>query len=123
MAGSIGPGTKFPTLGQIRYADLRDAYEEQSDALIEGGADLIIIETVFDLLQAKAAINGARRAMRRAGVRLPIQCQVTIELTGTMLPGTEVGAALVRPAGHGRRRDRAQLRHRARPRCSSRSAT
>jgi 5-methyltetrahydrofolate--homocysteine methyltransferase len=95
VAGSIGPGTKFPTLGQIRYADLRDAYEEQSDALIEGGADLIIIETVFDLLQAKAAINGARRAMKRAGVRLPVQCQVTIELTGTMLPGTEVGAALV----------------------------
>ena len=95
VAGSIGPGTKFPTLGQIRYADLRDAYEEQSDALIEGGADLIIIETVFDLLQAKAAINGSRRAMKRAGIRLPIQCQVTIELTGTMLPGTEVGAALV----------------------------
>ena len=95
VAGSIGPGTKFPTLGQTRYADLRDAYEEQSAALIEGGADLIIVETVFDLLQAKAAINGARRAMRRAGVRLPIQCQVTIELTGTMLPGTEVGAALV----------------------------
>jgi len=95
VAGSIGPGTKFPTLGQIRYADLRDAYEEQSDALIEGGADLIIVETVFDLLQAKCAINGARRAMKRAGVRLPIQCQVTIELTGTMLPGTEVGAALV----------------------------
>ncbi|HEY5109464.1 MAG TPA: methionine synthase, partial [Acidimicrobiales bacterium] len=95
VAGSIGPGTKFPTLGQIKYADLRDAYEEQSDALIEGGADLIVIETVFDLLQAKAAINGARRAMKRLGVRLPIQCQVTIELTGTMLPGTEVGAALV----------------------------
>ena len=87
------------------------------------GVDLIIIETVFDLLQAKAAINGARRAMRRAGVRLPIQSQVTIELTGTMLPGTEVGAALVRPRGHGRRRDRAQLRHRAVARCSSRCAT
>jgi len=95
VAGSIGPGTKFPTLGQIRYADLRDAYDEQCDALIEGGADLILIETVFDLLQAKAAINGARRSMRRAGIQLPIQCQVTIELTGTMLPGTEVGAALV----------------------------
>ncbi|MGA2834973.1 MAG: methionine synthase [Acidimicrobiales bacterium] len=95
VAGSIGPGTKFPTLGQTRYADLRDAYEEQADALIEGGADLIIVETVFDLLQAKAAINGARRAMKRVGVRLPLQCQVTIELTGTMLPGTEVGAALV----------------------------
>jgi 5-methyltetrahydrofolate--homocysteine methyltransferase len=94
VAGSIGPGTKFPTLGQIRYADLRDAYQAQAAALIEGGVDLIIIETVFDLLQAKAAINGARRAMRAAGVLLPIQTQVTIELTGTMLPGTEVGAAL-----------------------------
>jgi 5-methyltetrahydrofolate--homocysteine methyltransferase len=94
VAGSIGPGTKFPTLGQIRYADLRDAYHEQASALIEGGVDLIIIETVFDLLQAKAAINGARRAMGEAGVLLPIQAQVTIELTGTMLPGTEIGAAL-----------------------------
>ena len=96
VAGSIGPGTKFPTLGQIRYADLRDAYEEQSAALLEGGVDLILIETVFDLLQAKAAINGARRAMKRGGRPLPIQCQVTIELTGTMLPGTEIGAALAR---------------------------
>ncbi len=94
VAGSIGPGTKFPTLGQIRYADLRDAYQQQAAALIEGRVDLIIIETVFDLLQAKAAINGARRAMQAAGVHLPIQTQVTIELTGTMLPGTEVGAAL-----------------------------
>ncbi len=94
VAGSIGPGTKFPTLGQIRYADLRDAYEEQAAALVEGGVDLILIETVFDLLQAKAAVNGARRALRRAGVDLPIQAQVTIELTGTMLPGTEIGAAL-----------------------------
>ncbi|MGD0394354.1 MAG: homocysteine S-methyltransferase family protein, partial [Acidimicrobiales bacterium] len=87
VAGNIGPGTKFPTLGQIRYADLRDAYEEQAAALIEGGVDLIVIETVFDLLQAKAAINGARRAMRATGRTLPIQTQVTIELTGTMLPG------------------------------------
>src|SRR5664280_2092095 len=94
VAGSIGPGTKFPTLGQIRYAELRDAYEEQSAALIEGGVDLIVIETVFDLLQAKSAINGARRAMRSAGRHLPIQAQVTVELTGTMLPGTEIGAAL-----------------------------
>ena len=94
VAGSIGPGTKFPTLGQIRYADLRDAYQEQVAALIEGGVDLIVIETVFDLLQAKSAINAARRAMRAAGRRLPIQVQVTIELTGTMLPGTEIGAAL-----------------------------
>ncbi len=94
VAGSIGPGTKFPTLGQIRYAELRDAYEEQAAALLEGGVDLILVETVFDLLQAKAAINGARQAMRAAGRRVPIQTQVTIELTGTMLPGTEIGAAL-----------------------------
>src|ERR1035437_2394105 len=94
VAGSIGPGTKFPTLGQIPYADLRDAYEEQAAALLEGRVDLIVIETVFDLLQAKAAINGARRAMRAAGRHIPIQVQVTIELTGTMLPGTEIGAAL-----------------------------
>jgi 5-methyltetrahydrofolate--homocysteine methyltransferase len=94
VAGSIGPGTKFPTLGQIRYADLRDAYELQAGSLLEGGVDLILVETVFDLLQAKAAINGARRAMRSTGRHVPIQAQVTIELTGTMLPGTEIGAAL-----------------------------
>ena len=98
VAGSIGPGTKFPTLGQIRYAELRDAYQEQAAALIEGRVDLIVVETVFDLLQAKAAINGARRAMRAAGVHLPLQTQVTIELTGTMLPGTEVR----RPCAHWR---------------------
>ena len=94
VAGSIGPGTKFPTLGQIPYADLRDAYQEQATGLLEGRVDLIVIETVFDLLQAKAAINGARRAMVAAGRQVPIQVQVTIELTGTMLPGTEIGAAL-----------------------------
>jgi 5-methyltetrahydrofolate--homocysteine methyltransferase len=94
VAGSVGPGTKFPTLGQIPYAALRDAYEEQATALLEGGVDLIIVETVFDLLQAKSAINGARRAMKASGRRVPIQAQVTIELTGTMLPGTEIGAAL-----------------------------
>ena len=94
VAGSIGPGTKFPTLGQIRFADLRDAYEEQSAALLEGGVDLFIIETQFDLLGLKAAMIGARRAMRSAGREVPVQAQVTIEATGRMLPGTEIGAAL-----------------------------
>jgi 5-methyltetrahydrofolate--homocysteine methyltransferase len=94
VAGSIGPGTKFPTLGQIRYADLRDQYEIEASGLIDGGVDLIIIETQFDLLSVKAAINGARAAMRLAGRDVPIQSQVTIELTGRMLPGTEIGAAL-----------------------------
>ncbi|MEE8457963.1 MAG: methionine synthase [Acidimicrobiia bacterium] len=94
VAGSIGPGTKFPTLGQIAYADLRDQYEIEAAGLIDGGVDLLIIETQFDLLSVKAAINGARRAMRSSGRDVPLQTQVTIELTGRMLPGTEIGAAL-----------------------------
>jgi 5-methyltetrahydrofolate--homocysteine methyltransferase len=94
VAGSMGPGTKFPTLGQITYADLRDQYEIEVAGLIDGGADLLILETQFDLLAVKAGINGARRAMRSSGRDLPIQAQVTIELTGRMLPGTEISAAL-----------------------------
>ncbi|MFN0090098.1 MAG: methionine synthase [Acidimicrobiales bacterium] len=94
VAGSVGPGTKFPSLGHIRYAELRDAYEEQALGLIEGGVDLILIETMFDLLTAKAAMNGARRAMRTLGREVPLQVQVTMELTGRMLPGTEIAAAL-----------------------------
>ena len=95
VAGSIGPGTKFPTLGQITYRELRESYEEQTRGLIDGGADLLIIETMFDLLSVKAAMNGARRAMTACRRELPLQVQVTIELTGRMLPGTEIGAALV----------------------------
>ncbi len=94
VAGSIGPGTKFPSLGQIRFAELRDAYEVQARGLLDGGVDLFIIETVFDLLQAKSAIHGCRRAMAAAGREVPLQVQVTMELTGRMLPGTEIGAAL-----------------------------
>ena len=94
VAGSIGPGTKFPTLGQIPYEDLRSSYHEQARGLLNGGVDLFIIETMFDLLGAKAAINGARLAMAEVGRQVPLQVQVTIELTGRMLPGTEVGAAL-----------------------------
>ncbi|HSO49533.1 MAG TPA: homocysteine S-methyltransferase family protein, partial [Acidimicrobiia bacterium] len=94
VAGSIGPGTKFTTLGQITYRDMASAYEVQASALIDGGVDLFVIETQFDLLGAKAAIEGVRRAMRSAQVELPVQVQVTIELTGRMLPGTEIGAAL-----------------------------
>ncbi|MDH3730837.1 MAG: methionine synthase, partial [Acidimicrobiia bacterium] len=94
VAGSIGPGTKFPSLGQIAYADLRDAYEEEARGLLDGGVDLFIIETMFDLLGLKAALNGARRAIASTGRQVPIQAQVTIEATGRMLPGTEIGAAL-----------------------------
>jgi 5-methyltetrahydrofolate--homocysteine methyltransferase len=94
VAGSIGPGTKFPTLGQIPYADLRDSYEELARGLLEGGVDLLVVETVFDLLSGKAAINACRRAMADTGRRVPLQVQITIELTGRMLPGTEIAAAL-----------------------------
>src|SRR5204863_244330 len=96
VIGSIGPGTRLPSLGQIRYETLRDDYELQVDGLIAGGVDVLLVETVYDLLQAKAAINGARRAMRSAGLSnpIPIMVQVTVETTGRMLVGTEIGAAL-----------------------------
>jgi 5-methyltetrahydrofolate--homocysteine methyltransferase len=94
VAGSIGPGTKMPSLGHIAFADLRDAYQVQVDGLLEGGVDLLLIETQYDLLGLKAAVIAARRAMAARGREVPLQVQVTIELTGRMLPGTEIGAAL-----------------------------
>ncbi len=94
VAGSIGPGTKMPSLGQIRFADLRDAYEIQARALLDGGVDVFLIETAFDLLGLKAAIIACRKAMHALGRQIPVQAQVTMELTGRMLPGTEIGAAL-----------------------------
>jgi 5-methyltetrahydrofolate--homocysteine methyltransferase len=94
VAGSIGPGTKFPTLGQISYDDLSASYEESAYGLLEGGVDVLLVETMFDLLSGKAAIAACRRAMARHGRVVPIQAQVTIELTGRMLPGTEIGAAI-----------------------------
>ena len=94
VAGSLGPGTKFPSLGQISYDALSASYEELAYGLLEGGVDLLIVETVYDLLAGKAAINACRRAMVRHGRVVPIQAQVTIELTGRMLPGTEIGAAI-----------------------------
>ena len=94
VAGSIGPGTKFASLGQIAYQELRDAFAEQAEALIQGGVDILLIETVYDLLGAKAAINGCREAMRSTRKTLPIQLQITIETNGRMLTGTETSAAL-----------------------------
>ena len=94
VAGSMGPGTKLPTLGQVSFADLRDAYEVLARGLLDGGVDLLLVETCYDVLQAKAAMQACRRAMRQAGREVPIQVQVTIEVTGRMLLGTEIGAAL-----------------------------
>ena len=94
VLGSVGPGTKLPTLGHASFATLRDAYREQVAAMIAGGVDAILIETAQDLLQAKAALIGARRALDEANVDLPLIAQVTVETTGTMLLGSEIGAAL-----------------------------
>jgi len=94
VAGSIGPTTKLPSLGHISFDGMAAAYEEQARALIEGGVDVLLIETCQDLLQAKAALAGVFDAMKAAGKRLPVTVQVTVESTGTMLLGTEIGAAL-----------------------------
>ncbi|WP_407676912.1 methionine synthase [Phytohabitans aurantiacus] len=94
VLGSIGPGTKLPTLGHAPYAALRDAYQENAAGLIVGGADALIVETCQDLLQTKAAVIGSRRAMADIGRTIPLICHVTVETTGTMLLGSEIGAAL-----------------------------
>ena len=94
VIGSIGPGTKLPTLGHTPYAKLRDAYAENVAGLLAGGVDALIVETCQDLLQAKSAIIGARRAMAAEGRSVPLIAHVTVETTGTMLLGTEIGAAL-----------------------------
>ncbi|MEU8184904.1 methionine synthase [Micromonospora sp. NPDC049044] len=101
VLGSIGPGTKLPTLGHAPYSTLRDAYQENAAGLIVGGADALIIETCQDLLQVKAAVVGSKRAMAELGRSVPIICHVAVETTGTMLVGSEIGAALaaIEPLG------------------------
>jgi 5-methyltetrahydrofolate--homocysteine methyltransferase len=94
VLGSVGPGTKLPTLGHIDFATLRDAYQEEVRGLVDGGADAVLVETAQDLLQAKAAVIGARRALTAAEADLPLIVNVTVETTGTMLLGSEIGAAL-----------------------------
>src|SRR5213594_2863117 len=85
VAGSIGPSTKMPSLGHIGYEEMYKAYEEHAAALIEGGVDVLLIETCFDLLQAKIAIIAALDAMNQARKRLPLQVQVTLQESGVML--------------------------------------
>jgi 5-methyltetrahydrofolate--homocysteine methyltransferase len=94
VAGSMGPGRKLPTLGHITFADLRAAYAEQVRGLLDGGADLLIVETCQDLLQTKAALAAIFGHFEKHRVRVPVIAQVTIEIFGTMLNGTEIGAAL-----------------------------
>ena len=94
VIGSIGPGTRLPSLGQIAFAELRDDYEAMVAGQLAAGVDVLLIETVQDLLQCKAAIVGARRAMATAGTTVPLMVQVTVETTGRLLVGSEIGAAL-----------------------------
>jgi 5-methyltetrahydrofolate--homocysteine methyltransferase len=94
VAGSIGPGTKLPTLGHITFRDLKAAYTEQVRGLYDGGSDLLIVETCQDLLQTKAALAAIFEFFESRKVKIPVIAQVTIEVFGTMLNGTEIGAAL-----------------------------
>ncbi|MER8044048.1 methionine synthase [Streptomyces sp. NPDC094032] len=94
VLGSMGPGTKLPTLGHVDYATIRDAYQQNAEGLLAGGADALLVETTQDLLQTKAAIIAAHRAMAVAGYTVPLITSVTVETTGTMLLGSEIGAAL-----------------------------
>ncbi|MFT4042974.1 MAG: methionine synthase [Gordonia sp. (in: high G+C Gram-positive bacteria)] len=101
VLGSVGPGTKLPSLGHTTFAAICDAYYECAAGMLDGGADAILVETSQDLLQVKAAVIAARRAMTDLGRRIPIISHVTVETTGTMLLGSEIGAALaaIEPLG------------------------
>jgi 5-methyltetrahydrofolate--homocysteine methyltransferase len=94
VAGSMGPTTKLPSLGHISYDDMFASYLEQALALIEGGVDVLLVETCQDLLQAKIGVAASIEAMVKAGKHLPLTVQVTLQESGTMLLGTEIGAAL-----------------------------
>ncbi|MFJ9130692.1 homocysteine S-methyltransferase family protein, partial [Streptomyces sp. NPDC102340] len=94
VLGSIGPGTKLPSLGHIDYATIRDGYQKNAEGLLAGGADALIVETTQDLLQTKSSLIGARRAMDALGVSVPLVCSLAFETTGVMLLGSEIGAAL-----------------------------
>ncbi len=94
VLGSMGPGTKLPSLGHTTYRHLVDTFALQAEGLIDGGADAFLIETSQDLLQTKAAVTACKQAIMRRETRLPIFVEVTVETTGTMLMGSEIGAAL-----------------------------
>ena len=100
VAGSMGPTTKLPSLGHIGFDEMAASYQEQAEALIEAGIDVFLIETCQDILQVKSAVVGVFDAMEKLKKRIPVTVQVTIEATGTMLLGTEVGAALTTLAAY-----------------------
>ncbi len=93
VAGSIGPGTKLPTLGHIKYQDMKKSFYTQASGLLDGGVDLFIVETSQDTLQIKAAVSAIFQVMQEKKKRIPIIVQITIETTGTMLVGSDVASA------------------------------
>ncbi len=95
VAGSMGPTTKLPSLGHITFRAMADSYGVQAKGLVEGGADLLCVETCQDVLQTKAALYGIFAYFREARRQVPVIVSITVETMGTMLLGTEVGAALV----------------------------
>ncbi len=94
VVGSVGPGTKLPTLGHIEPRELLESYKEQGVGLIEGGVDVLLVETCQDLLQCKIAVQAMLDAMQATGRKVPLMAQVTMETTGTMLVGSEIGAVV-----------------------------
>ena len=94
VLGSLGPGTKLPSLGHTTYDNLRVAYYTAAKGLADSGCDALLVETSQDLLQVKAAVNGCRQAINEASHDIVLIAQVTVETTGTMLMGSEIGAAL-----------------------------
>lgn len=94
VLGSLGPGTKLPSLGHTTYQNLKDSYFLAAKGLVDAGSDALLVETSQDLLQTKAAINASRAAITESGRDVMLIAQVTVETTGTMLLGSEIGAAL-----------------------------
>ncbi len=94
VAGSMGPTTKLPSLGHISFKEMETGYYTQAKGLVDGGVDLLVIETCQDILQTKAAIAGVEQSFRDSGKKVPLILSVTIETTGSMLLGTEISAAL-----------------------------
>ena len=94
VAGSIGPTTKLPTLGHISFDKLKDSYEEQINGLIDGGIDLLLIETCQDVLQIKSALTASQEVIKNRNIELPIMISITMETTGTMLVGSDIASAL-----------------------------
>lgn len=94
VLGSLGPGTKLPSLGHTTYQKIKDAYYTAAKGLLDGKSDALLVETTQDLLQAKAAVNGCRQAIAEVDFDVVLIAQVTVETTGTMLLGSEIGAAL-----------------------------